>query len=485
MMNFKGVGWCVGMASVVLVLCSVSVKAQNDITVTFENQNTSYDPSDVWVMFNANGDADSVANFNGQQIQAGDQYTLQQLMGSTNPSEQGVTLSDYSGRIYVSLGESFASSTPQFVNAPSTVPDYANSDYYKRFDKVELTQLSDPGSLSQGNLTSVDYFGIPMEVSFTTQGGDPVPSQTKTYNVSGNQMINRLNSASTNLSQSQVTYQSDIKRILAPQHAPSAYNSFTQDNGYLDHIVSWQNEDPGNNVTTIKGLYNGLASPASNRFEKQGYTATATVIKDGSGQYSVEFSDVTGHTYDNQTGVPNIGSGNTITIPVSQMTDANIYGANPEFITNSGSLAPQENDVYAAVVRDFFGGLNNGFIASIVEDSNTGEEFGLESSDNWVGKPLDSEYIPGDVEQEIAFSELWTGGEKFFNEYAAEFFGVSNSYGFAYSDFLNDPLFTIDGNNMKITILADIAIPEPTTAVLLGLGSVLVFTGRRRSCRVA
>ncbi len=87
----------------------------------------------------------------------------------------GVNITTYaSGRIYLSIGAGLTSPNAGNGYAPNfNNPDLA--DFSTRWDKIELTIQPGANGTSGGvNLTSQDFFGLPLDV--TTTGGSQAPA---------------------------------------------------------------------------------------------------------------------------------------------------------------------------------------------------------------------------------------------------------------------------------------------------------------------
>jgi len=79
-----------------------------------------------------------------------------------------------------------------------------------------------------------------------------------------------------------------------------------------------------------------------------------------------------------------------------------------------------DNDVYAAAVRDVLAGFNLGFIASATIDPNTGMAFGAESSTHWWSSTKAFDYLQPD--------------HIYYNQYAQVVTSNSDAYSWAFSD---------------------------------------------------
>ena len=129
-----------------------------------------YDPTTTYITFT--GGALS-ATFGGAQtaVQEGVSYSVSQLAA-------GVDVTEYdSGRVFVSLGAPLASVTPGSGASPNYL-DPTLKDFYTRMDKYEISYAGGSGG---ANLSSTDFFGIPMQL-VTTKGG--VQKDKLTWNYS-------------------------------------------------------------------------------------------------------------------------------------------------------------------------------------------------------------------------------------------------------------------------------------------------------------
>ncbi len=309
-----------------------------------------------------------------------------------------------SGRIYFSYGKALSTDAPDGANSGDT-------DYYTRFDKIELSY--DSGSGGKANLTSVDFYAIPftMETYLEDKGANKeicVGQFTLKQGSNGNDLKTLILSAISKgkTSDAEIEKDSNFIRILSPVKAPEAYASL---DSYVDAVVS------NFNSFSIKGIFYGSGGGS--------YDFTATV-------------DSTNITL-TQSGM------DTIVVPISSLksTAANgsaIYTCNGPFTVGGNPATVSDNTIYSAVYRDLVAGFNLGYM--------NGND-GTDSSAWWSQAPFS------------------TAGSNY-NQYASEVNdGYPGAYGFPFSDRQKNVLLDLGGdvNKLKVEVLADDASPTPIT----------------------
>lgn len=309
-----------------------------------------------------------------------------------------------SGRIYFSYGKALSTDAPDGANSGDT-------DYYTRFDKIELTY--DSGSGGKANLTSVDFYAIPfsLETYLTDNGTNKeicIGQFTLKKGSNGNALQTSILSVvgSGKTADAEVLSGKDIVRVLSPVKAPAAYASL---DAYVDAVVS------GFNAFDIKGTFYGTSGGT--------YDFAAAV-------------DSTNITL-TQTGM------STIIVPISSLksTASNgsaIYTCNGPFTVGGNPATVSDNNIYSAVYRDLVAGLNFGYLKT----AN-----GTDSSAWWSKTPFSS-------------------ASDYYNQYASEVNnGYPGAYGFPFSDRQKNVLLDLGGdvNKLGITVLADDASPTPIT----------------------
>jgi len=354
-------------------------------------------------------------------------------------------------------------------------PSFTNpgdKDYYKRWDKFEITFNDDPGDVA--NMTGINSYAIPQKLTSYQGGTSGTQKQTLGYNVSGNQMKNYLGDITNNdptavLTDTRPGQNNAFLRVVGP----TSFAAGTV--GPYDDLVSYVNSvNPGDSTKVVAKIVDSYSGPAGGEGPKASQTYN----------FNVTFDKDTGNLV--LTGTCGVQGAATITIPNSVTTPVvidnyvayQIYAANPAYnivgpaFTGPGSM--NDNDVYAAAVRDILAGFAIGYVGSTVEVTIGGITYqikNLESNQWW--------------DCGLAFSEVQTA-EKNFNQYGEAFYLYSQTYGFPFSDRLpSQPVqVSLDPNNvdtLTFTVAADNAVPEPSMAALLGIGlSGLGWLTRRK-----
>lgn len=229
------------------------------------------------------------------------------------------------GRMYVSFDKELSTDAPDGANP-------ADTDYYTRFDKIEITYNATGGKT---NLTAVDFYAIPMLLETSIQG-TVIDHLTLSDNKSGNDVVAAIKKIITN---DDPIVNSKFVRILSPAKDSGGYTGFDD---YLK-IVDGA-------TLTISGTYFG--NPAVN------YNYTGTI-----GDKDITLTDGT----------------HNIVIPMSTLqwdrTDEinhnGIYTCNGTYTVDGKTSKVDDNDIYSAVYRDLITGFNLGFIQSGNNNSST------------------------------------------------------------------------------------------------------------------
>lgn len=230
-----------------------------------------------------------------------------------------------SGRIYLSFDQPLSSDAPDGAN-------HNDPDYSKRFDKVELTYADGSG---MANLTSVDFYAIPLVLQTEISSAGIVIDQfTLASNTSGNTLQQALLNIAQNQTKTKITNSQETVRVLSPVKAPSGYQS----------LKKYVNQTIGNTITIAGNYYSesGLIP----------YNYTGKI-----GQSNVSL---------------NMPGRQSITLKTSLLYTQNggvnsnaIYTCNGEYYLSGSGTTPHhvsENDFYSAVYRDFIAGYNFGYI---------------------------------------------------------------------------------------------------------------------------
>lgn len=357
------------------------------LNLVIRNYNTAYPDSQVYFTFR---DKPVQGTINGQPIVLGNVYSL-------NAIGSGIQLQTVGGRIYFSLGAPLPVSPgdPEPVNPQ--IPSWG-----VRFDKVEISyDLADPGSVA--DLTSIDYFGIPLALqTFAPSGATPLQALTftqPTNTVSAALALLAGNSPQVLLTTSSGSY----LRVLGPKLAPAGTYPSLQ--SYVTQFST------AGGLATIEDLYSGATSGTDPRMERQCYNFTSSFDSLGNFHLSGGGSSFQGDI--------NVGPGHEVIVLAADMLQG-IYGANPPYTVDGTASDIAANDVYSAAVRDVLAAFGFGFINSSTVDPNTSRPFNTEPSVYWWHSPR-------------AFNFLQTTQPNY-NQYAYYLYTISNSYGQPFSD---------------------------------------------------
>lgn len=289
------------------------------------------------------------------------------------PAETSVPLSGIPGQSFelgnINAGRLFVSfDQPVTAAEPPTYP--------VRNDKIEFTN---PG---KANLTSVDFFGIPMDIQTLDSNGNVLESlsfQCHTSTIQPALLANQGGPAAQIL-----TSGGAFSRILSPQLAPTAYPQMT---GYLNFMagktIQLQSKFFGNPYQTTN--YSGTFQPDGS------ITLTGTITTPGTN------STITGQP---------------LAIQGASLLEA-VYTGNGDYAVGGNPAQVADNDVYAVIYRDVAAGFALGY---------WGGKYGNNSA-SWFGQP--------------PFAAAWSSPPAFtpyFHQYASTIAKYSDSYGFSFSD---------------------------------------------------
>ena len=422
------------------------------LTVKFSN-NSGYPDSDVSIGFfqgqpavgqpaplfnitnlSAGGPAILALNGGSTFPTAGNWYTLTQL-------ESGVSVTNFSGRIYVCYGQ------PWVLQGPGSEPGQAVTDpaFFMRYDKMEMT--FNGSQYDVADLTSIDYWSIPMKLQTSLSG---VVVQTVYGLLPGvitPQVFNELNALTTppvsglpsvggvdgNVMPALVPgefqeYPGGVNpnpifaRIIGPSSYPpvggrpvTPYDLMT---GYLNYLNT--NFGPGTiSGVTIPGMGAGVIANIAGNFAGVGPDVPATGPQSQQ-TYSLQ-ATIDADLNITLTGTVSGVSGTTTMVYANAdlLNPTGIYGGNAPFTLNGAATTPA-NDVYGWVAGDLFAGINVGALGSTVEVSDV--MIGAMNSQEWF--TLSSNYY---------FSGMQSIST-YYNQWASTVVGLSNAYEFAYSE---------------------------------------------------
>lgn len=422
----------------------------------------------------------------------------------TNLATNGSVVSSLTGKtntIYtfsMEMGKScrlFLSHSPalQFVGAaaPTNIENY-------RFDKIEFDFSSAP--TWAGNLTSVDFMGIPMRLEAVDSGtGEPFDSRQ--FYLSKATMVSQMSALISKFSSPSAVGQviqkdssNNFLRILSPATitgnnvSAAPYPSFSQylqnlaANGYTfntSHIgqgfgatAPTYVDDNTNTVTvniptyTANYSYNG--SVKTNGTGGYVINLTGGVTWNGGNMPTVYPGGTGTNAY---SGVTNVSCANIVVNLPKKLLDQNLYGCpttmdafnvlspSLSFPTNCTQLSSQSNyfsavlgnSVYSYILANVQSGINLGYFSGIYGTNTT----------LWYDTVLPPS---------LPFAGARKSNDGFYNPYAAMIYGFSDSYGFAYSDRVKvgtNPLISYDSSDtiLRVTVLPDGMMDSPQVTV--------------------
>lgn len=378
--------------------------------------------------------------------------------------KNGVEITHFSGRIYVSYGQTWEVLDAYYEPAQNVT----DANFFLRYDKMELTFNGKTTDVA--DLTSIDYWSIPMKLE-TSIDGIPVASDQgikngvdslDIYKALRNLTLNTpsgLAQAKPALVPGSFQQHKDQKgkgfaRIIGPSSYPALngipeipYHVFDSYLAFLYEHFGGEQALPISGVT-IPGLGNGVMAfikghfagvgpnvPPTGPQSAQEYDLKATITKETAG-YVVSLSGTVGSD-----SVKMVFTQAELTNP------AGIYGANAQFTlevngVSKGTIAPA-NDVYGWVSGDLLAGFNIGALGSIVQISN--EYVGAMKSSDWFQKIPNTELF-GALQSNAAF----------YNQYAAALQSKSDAYNFAYSDRFDAVQISLNPekvNTLELTVM--------------------------------
>lgn len=352
---------------------------------------------------------------------------------SLNDLSNGVSIANFSGRIYISYGQTWSVVRAGYEPAQNIT----DVNFFLRYDKMELTFNGNPADVA--DLTSIDYWSIPMQLE-TFLNGVSVQTDYGIKNGKTAQMIYTQLNAITATPQSGLTnalpalvpgsfQQSSTQpgtgfaRIIGPSSYPpiggvpvTPYDLFEN---YINFLI--QDFGPGTTsgnvisglgngvIATIAGHFNGVGPnvPTTGSQSAQDYNLTASIDSSGDVTLTGTVGSVTGTT--------------TMVYKKSDLiSPSGIYGANAPFSINGGASQNPANDVYGWITGDLLAGFNIGAIAS--ETTINKIQVGTMQSSDWFTLPYTSLF--GNLQRNSLY----------YNQYAATLQQLSDAYNFAYSD---------------------------------------------------
>lgn len=386
-----------------------------------------------------------------QEIGKGNWYSLKEL-------SNGVSIQNFSGRIYISYGQTWSVLNTGYEPAQNIT----DVNFFLRYDKMELTFNGNPADVA--DLTSIDYWSIPMQLETYLNGTIVQTDNGIKTGMTSYEIYTQLNALTAtpqsglanalpalvpgNFTQQPNQPGTGFARIIGPSSYPpiggvpvTPYNLFE---AYLNFLI--QNFGPsttvgktipelGNgNIATIAGQFNGVGPnvPTSGPQSAQAYNLTASIDTSGDITLSGTVGSVSGTT--------------TMVYKKSDLINpSGIYGANAPFSLNGGASQNPANDVYGWITGDLLAGLNIGAIGSETVINKT--MVGAMTSTDWFTIPNTS-----------LFSNLQNSPSNY-NQYAATLQKLSDAYNFAYSDRFSPVLVSLNPatvDTLQISLLTAI-----------------------------
>lgn len=391
------------LALLVIAVCCTPASA---IQLSFTNS-SAFASSEVYVWFGGAAEAGYDVKIAGQtqNLTLARSYSLAELAG-------GVTLNRLvSGRVYFSFGEPLPDPGRNGAGSPLRYPGVSpgNDGYNVRWDFIELTNTSAAGDVA--DLTSMDSFAIPLALQLKHQGANLTGPNTS--------------AGWRGHTDSQVT------SALSPLADPVGSNlyrpggTFVRVNGANSFPTIYQNQ-PADAKSMTAYLAAIKVANRSTVFDGHafGVDYQYTAALDGAGNYVLT-----------KTG-GNSANSSSILVPASYKAGPNpadpivtlaesIYMSNPWYGVDGGPVGPTQNNLAGAVARDLYAALNLGYVNSshVVAAGDT-------VNPALVGKHVYE--LTGSQLREltVGFGEV----NEFHNIYAAAIRQLSDSYGYAYSD---------------------------------------------------
>ena len=363
-----------------------------------------------------------------------------------------------SGRLLVSFGQAIV-----YDAAPT-----AQEENF-RWDKMEFGYPA-----SGADLTSLDFFGIPLQFEYLDSSGNVLGART--FYGSTMTLLEQL--AAIDSSGTGAAFQqsatngpvsgwtqtdglSNFLRVLGPQtmaaasstNSPAPYPSFSS---YLASVTN------AGNTFTVSGVA-GVGAPAPQP-NSTSYDYSGTFTSDDNGGYVLTLTGTTAPVspatnagpYGLYTDSSNTTTaqelpaslGVVLTLPASSL-DLDIYGAVATSFSVENLPAADANyaanSIYATIAGDILAGLHFGYLDGVW--GNSGAE--------WYSNPPTP----------YPFGCARPSKDGYYNPYAAVFYNLSGAYGFPYSDRGGRPSPYVpqpaDATTLRITILPDVRLDQP------------------------
>ena len=449
----------------VFLMVFACAQPAHSFLITFTNS-SEYANDNVYVWFQSGGTT----------------YDLK-IPGQTTNITQGTSfkLSDLStgveanyidaGRIYFSLGTPLATSALNAYGMPTQQPGVNPGDigYTNRFDWIELANLNTAGDIA--DLSSMNQFAVPLTMQLKTNHVNLVGAGTFA-GWKGNtdqQIVSALAPLASPTGSNIFFNNNQFIRVNGATSYLSLYHNTTNDTrsmyAYLDTIRSNQT---AHGSLIITGRYDATTT----------YAYSASIDTNG----SYVLTKIGGSATATNILLPAVCErpGNT-TVTLAE----SIYESNPWYSLDGGPTNAPTSDLYKTICRDLYAALNIGYVDSdhVIQADETTDA-------SLVGKHIYELNTDQMRKLKIGFSKV----NNYYNLYADGIAELSDSYGYAYSDW-NENLSKVAvkpnaihngqiADELNITIYGSqtLSIPEPSSGILclVGAGAAFLFARRRR-----
>ena len=329
-----------------------------------------------------------------------------------------------SGKLYIietnaTLAEIKAEITKE---SEITVNNATTGAHQFRFDSFEYAlDPNDAGGTPQGNLTSVNGFGFPMELKVDYTNG--APSMSAGYAVSANTLTTDLKAAGSPL----ITFKSgglSGQFLYAGSPSTASQGEYTKPaeftaahwTTYLKEI----GEQLATNPVRVTGIFNGAADASGDWHNQAFYSYTASYVA------STDTFVLTPEINSQMKGTIKITAADLAKniYAIDASTEADIYSVVNGVETLYKSEFLGANDQFGALFTQFLTGLDLGYLGQSGTSPNP-DAAQTNLNQNWNWSPI---YAFG--------NNLVSGGSvtPTFDSYSKVLFDHSNSYGSQYSD---------------------------------------------------
>ncbi len=355
----------------------------------------------------------------------GNWYSLEKL-------QNGVQIKHFSGRIYISYGQPWEVLDAYYEPAQNIT----DPNFFLRYDKMELTFNGE--STDVADLTSIDYWSIPMKLETSLDGLIPVQiDYGLKEGVTSNEVYKALDKLTSTpksglsntlpalvpgeFTQNPNQPGAGFARIIGPSSYPPIGGVPVTPYHLFESYLTYLNKTFGKGAQgrTVNGLGNGVIANIAGHFNGVGPNVPPT------GPQSAQNYDLTA-SIDESLDVTLTGKIGGVDATLLYKKDDlinpdGIYGANAKFSLNGAAKQNPANDVYGWITGDLLAGFNIGAIGSTTSFGAT--MAGAMTSSEWFSQ----------IPNTSLFSNLQSN-DAFYNQYAAALQGVSQAYNFAYSD---------------------------------------------------